>query len=71
MKELLLKYNFTQTSEENEWTKGEWTIRFAFDIMEAFNTPRLNTPGWYHVCEISLEHLTNILSDIDDFINKK
>lgn len=64
----MVKYGYTLSSETNEWNKDIWTVRFMFSEMEAFNTPRTNTPGKYYKCDTDLENLEEILKEIDSFI---
>lgn len=64
MKELLKNAGFIETEWENEWSKDEWTIRLFENEIEAFNEPRINTPGVYYKCLKSEERLQTILEDI-------
>lgn len=69
MEELLQKYHYTLSSEPNEWTKDIWTIRLFYGEIEAYNTPRINTPGKYFKCEKTLENLEVVLLGIEEFLN--
>lgn len=69
MEELLKKYKYTLSSETNEWTKDIWTIRLYCGEMEAYNTPRINTPGKYYKCESTRQNLERILEEIEEFLN--
>lgn len=68
MEELLQKYNYVQASDADEWNKDVWTIRLYTTEIEAFNTPRINTPGKYYKCPSNLKNLEDIILDIESFI---
>lgn len=69
MTELLKKYNYKQGSRPNEWHKGNWTVRFSFTEVEAFDDPIMNTPGKYYKCSLEDVDFELLLSEIDEFLN--
>jgi len=69
MNELLLKHNYKQWSRPNEWHKENWTIRFSSTEVEAFDDPRMNTPGKYYKCSLETVDMETLLIEIDEFLN--
>ena len=70
MKDILEENGFKSESNEEVWTKFNWTIRFSKDEMEAFNNPLYNIIGKYHKCDITDENLKNTIEDINTFIEE-
>lgn len=68
MEELLKKYGYRLSSESNEWRKDIWTVRKLYNEIEAFDSPRINTPGHYYKCNVQELDLENLLLEIDEFI---
>ena len=65
MTEILKKHGYREAEIANEWVKKSWTIRLFNDEIEAFNEPRINTPGLYFKGPKTLENLLDIIYDID------
>lgn len=69
MEELLTKHGFENDLHNDEWRKQNWTIRFSLSEIEAFNTPLLNTPGWYAKVPLTEESLQNVIDDIEQYLS--
>jgi hypothetical protein len=65
MDEILRKYGYRNDLHAQEWRKRNWVIRFGLTEVEAFNNPRLNTPGWYYKEAINTVDLENLLNEIE------
>ena len=70
MTEILKKHGYREAEIENEWVKKSWTIRLFSDEIEAFNEPRINTPGLYFKCQKTMENLLDIIYEIEQFIKE-
>lgn len=68
MKQMLEEYGYVQWGHENEWHKENWTVRFSFLEVEAFDDPLINTQGNYYKCNLLDANLKDILDDIELFL---
>ncbi len=67
MESVLLKMGYTKSSESNEYVKGNWTVRFDNECVEAFNNPDIEA-GWHFIGPIEKVDLEQLLLEIDEFI---
>lgn len=67
MNDVLNEFGFQHTENFNEYRKGNWTVRFVGDNVEAFNNPDLEV-GKYFSAPIEKIDLQQLLIEIDDFI---
>ena len=67
MESVLLKMGYTKSSEPNEYVKGNWTVRFDAEYVEAFNNPDIEA-GRHFIGPINKVDLEQLLTEIDDFI---
>lgn len=68
MEEMLRQYDYRNDLHENEWRKKNWTIRIGLEAIEAFNTPRINTPGLYYMKKFEELDLKFLLDEIEKLI---
>lgn len=51
---------------DNEYIRGNWTVRFDKDLIEVFNNPE-KSRGYYYSGPISKVDLETILDEIENF----
>lgn len=61
----LERYGFKKEPNENEYKRGDWTIRFDNDQLEIFNNPD-KEEGFYYIDSTDNIHMEDLLNDIDD-----
>ncbi len=69
MEEMLMKHGYV-SQNENEWTKGDWTIRLTNDSIEIFNNPD-KAPGRYYIGPHDKVDIEDYLNEIDDYLIKE
>lgn len=62
------KFGYEEGYHIEEWIKGNWTVRFSFDKVEAFDTPRLNVPGMYYCKDLKDVNMEELLNEIEQYI---
>jgi len=67
MIELILERGFQKTETQNEYVRGNWTIRLCDDQIEIFNDPDKEKGIYYldSICDVNIVDLLNDIDDID------
>lgn len=68
MEELLQEYGYKEGLFLNEWRKKNWTVRVGLSKLEAFDKPRINTPGMYYCVDLKDLDLKLLLDEIEKYI---
>jgi hypothetical protein len=68
MNEIMEKFNYKEGYYPNEWMKKNWTVRFALNKVEAYDTPRLNIPGMYYCKDLNEVNMEELLTEIEQYI---
>lgn len=63
---VITDYGFSPSENENEYVKGDWTIRIEDDNVEVFNIPHVGT-GRYYFGPINKVDIKQLLEEINDF----
>ena len=66
MNEILEREGFTPSENQNEYIKGDWTIRIDDDLLEIFNNPD-KAPGVYYCGPLNKIDLQTILDELANF----
>ena len=66
MNEILEREGFTLSENQNEYIKGDWTIRIDDDLLEIFNNPD-KAPGVYYCGPLNKIDLQTILDEVANF----
>ena len=66
MEKMLIENGFIASSLPNTWIKGDWTIRFDAEMIEAYDDAE-NGQGLYYCGPIDKVDLQVILDDIYNF----
>ena len=66
MEEMLMKHGYI-SQNENEWTKGDWTVRIDKDAVEIFNDPDKDT-GKYYIGPHHRPSFEEMLQEIDSYL---
>ena len=67
MDSILIKRGYKKLDNFNEYVKGNWTVRFDAEYVEAFNNPDIEA-GRHFIGPINKVDLEQLLTEIDDFI---
>lgn len=71
MEEILRENGFVLNKDNQEWTRGAWTIRFDDISFEVYDDPEVSPHKVYNISRVKDVNLLHIIEIIDSLLETK